>query len=369
MTFNTPDCPPVGNRFGQEQCPGSFQRWLKKYRFGLLALLLFTSMGLYPVSVKAEGICPDQLGEAIAPIVHDPQFRRAHWGILVQTLEPHLSPTTLYAYDAEQYFTPASNVKLLTTAAVLTRLEPQFQILTSVYHLTTQSGQQVLRIVGRGDPSLTEIELRQLVQQIAAQGISRIDLLLLDNQYFQGDPINSTWEWEDIQAGYGAAATSLMLNQNAIGLTLVPQALGEPLQVIWDQPTVGQSWQIANRTRTVRVDEAEALQVGRSFDQPILQIDGQLRVGSASEPVTISIPQPVPYFAEQFQRVLEEEGIRVIQVEMATGALPTDSTEVAAIASPLLAELLIETNQQSNNLYAEALLRILGKTQPVSGRS
>jgi D-alanyl-D-alanine carboxypeptidase/D-alanyl-D-alanine-endopeptidase (penicillin-binding protein 4) len=38
-------------------------------------------------------------------------------------------------------------------------------------------------------------------------------------------------------------------------------------------------------------------------------------------------------------------------------------TEIAAIESPPLSELLIEANQESVNLYAEALLRILGVLQ------
>jgi serine-type D-Ala-D-Ala carboxypeptidase/endopeptidase (penicillin-binding protein 4) len=324
-------------------------------------------MGLLPVSAQAEGICPAQLGAAIAPIVDAPQLRRAHWGIVVETQEP--VPTRLYAQNAEKLFTPASNVKLLTTAATLTRLGSEFRTRTSVYQIGDQVQQNVLRVVGRGDPSLTDVELQQLAQQIAKRGISQIDVLVLDDQYFQGDLINSTWEWEDIQAGYGAAANSLILNQNAIGLTLVPQDLGNPLQVVWDDPILEQDWQIENRSRTVAGHEPEFLQIGRSFDRPILQVAGQLRVGSASEPVAISVPQPATYFAKRFQHILGDVGVQVDQTRMATDALPADAKEIAGINSPPLAELLVETNQQSNNLYAETLLRLLGTAQPLPSSS
>ncbi|HEY9639668.1 MAG TPA: D-alanyl-D-alanine carboxypeptidase/D-alanyl-D-alanine-endopeptidase, partial [Coleofasciculaceae cyanobacterium] len=132
---------------------------------------------------------------------------------------------------------------------------------------------------------------------------------------------------------------------------------------------VGQDWQIENRSQTVAGDEPEFLQVGRNFERPILQIAGQLRVGSAPEPVSISVPQPAAYFAKRFQQVLRDAGIQVDQVKLATDALPAAAEEIAGITSPPLAELLKETNQQSNNLYAEALLRLLGTTQAAPDRS
>jgi len=334
------------------------------------SLLLLLQVGLLPA--KAQPLCPAQLEGAIAPIVNDPQFRRAHWGILVQTesnlLESN-SPSTLYAQNAEKFFMPASNAKLLTTAAALTRLGSQFRIRTSVYQMVNRVGDQatanILRIVGHGDPSLTDRQLQDLARQIRDRGMTQIDRLILDDQYFRGDAINPTWEWEDIQAGYGASVNSLIVNQNAIGLTLVPQGLGEPLQVAWDDPNDGPHWQINNRSRTVATDQPEFLQVGRSFSQPTLQVEGQLRVGSAAEPIAISVPQPLAYFAARFQQALKAAGIQVKQTQVADDGMidtaqPTQAIEIAAIESAPLAELLIETNQESNNLYAEAILRSLG---------
>ncbi len=322
---------------------------------------------------KAQLLCPAQLGGAIAPVVTNPQFRRAHWGILVQTEQSQ----TLYAQNAEEFFTPASNAKLLTTAAALTRLGPQFQIRTSVYQVR-QSNANILRVVGRGDPSLTDLQLQDLAQQIRDRGITQVDRLILDDQYFRGDAINLTWEWEDIQTGYGAVANSLIVNQNAIGLTLVPQRIGEPLQVVWEEPSMGQHWQINNRSHTVAPDQPEFLQVGRTANPLILQVEGQLRVGSAAEPIAISVPQPAAYFADRFRQALNAAGIQVKQTQIVdasdahgSGVHASDTQsvqlaqaiEIAAIESVPLTELLVETNQESNNLYAEAILRSLGANQ------
>jgi serine-type D-Ala-D-Ala carboxypeptidase/endopeptidase (penicillin-binding protein 4) len=308
-----------------------------------------------PTPAKAS-ICPAQLTDKISAITSRAEFRRSRWGILVQTLDDR---QTLYAQDDDHYFIPASNVKLLTTAAVLEVLGDRYTIRTSVY----QNDAGVVRLVGRGDPSLTNAELNQLAKQIGDRNITRINQLIADDSYFQGDPVNATWEWEDIQSGYGAPVNSLILNQNLIGLRLFPQNLGQPLRVVWDDPAEARGWQIENRSKTVAVTESESLQVGQELGRSRLRIQGQLRVGSASEAVAVAIPQPARNFLQRFKQALNQQNIQVIQSAIATEPAATPGSEIAAINSAPLASLITETNQESNNLYAESLLRTLGASQ------
>jgi serine-type D-Ala-D-Ala carboxypeptidase/endopeptidase (penicillin-binding protein 4) len=319
----------------------------------LLSLTVLVATFL-PVAAQAS-ICPAQLTERIAAITSRAEFRRSRWGILVQTLGDR---QTLYAQDADHYFIPASNVKLLTTAAALEVLGDRYTIRTSVYQ-----NDGAVRVVGRGDPSLTNSELDQLAKQISDRGITQIKQLIADDSYFQGDPVNSTWEWEDIQSGYGAPVNSLILNQNLMGLTLFPQNLGQPLRVVWDDPAEARGWRIENRSRTVAVTEPESLQVGRDLGQAQLHIQGQLRVGSAPEEVAIAIPQPARNFLQRFKQTLSKQGITVNQSSIATEPSATPGSEIAVVNSASLASLITEANQESNNLYAESLLRTLGASQ------
>lgn len=336
-------------------------------RSRLIALLcLSTSLGAWATPTHAQSaLCPAQLGAAIERLTTAPDVNRADWGILVQAqnVSPQAAPQPLYAQNADRYFVPASNAKLLTTAAVLQELGPSFRIRTSVYQLNSQPDQVVLQVVGRGDPSFDEQDLQQLVQQIRDRGITHINLLIGDDSYFQGDQINPTWEWDDIQAGYGAPVNSLILNENAIGFSLVPQAVGQPLQVTWDDPAQADQWQVNNRSQTVAASASEFVTVGRDFSQPVLDVEGQLRVGSAAEPVSVSIPRPAQFFMQQLLQRLTAANIRVDQSLITLTPLNEQGTEIAAIDSAPLADLLMETNQQSNNLYAEALLRSLGVHQ------
>lgn len=326
-------------------------------------LLLTATAAIGAPSPAKRSVCAVQLEQAIGPIISQPAYQRSRWGILIQTASTASSPAkTLYARDAQRYFIPASNVKLLTTAAALQKLGPSFRIRTSVYQSNPSSTASVsLRVVGHGDPSLTDAELKTLAQQLSTQGIRQVVQLVGDDQYFQGEPTNPSWDWEDVQAGYGAPVNSLILNQNAIGLQLFPQALGQPLQVVWENPAAAVGWRIENRSRTVAANVPEFLSVGRDLGQPILKVSGQLRVGSDPEPVAVAVLNPAQTFLQRFQTILAAEKITVAQTGLTSQPLAPTDVERGAIVSPPLATLLIETNQQSNNLYAEALLRTLGK--------
>ena len=308
-------------------------------------------------SKTPELICPAELGDRLNKIVDRPQFRRSRWGLLIQ---PLFSSQVLYSRDAENYFIPASNAKLLVTAAVLHKLGADYRIRTAVYGDRTN-----LRIVGRGDPSLDDAQLTSLAQQLYRRGIRRIDRLIADDSYFQEAAINPTWEWSDVQAGYGTSVNSLIVNENAIAFTLFPQTLGEPLRVVWDDPSEALGWKIENNSQSVAVDRPEFIEIGRDLQTPILHVNGQLRIGSLPEPTSVAVIDPTHYFLQYFRRKLEAIGITVAQSFVATTPQP-NTPELAAVESPPLSQLLVETNRWSNNLYAEALLRILGANSPNS---
>ena len=319
----------------------------------LLLLLSNSSAVVAQIPAVSGNICVVDLGAKIDAIANRAEFSRSRWGILIQPLS---STTTLYSRDSQKYFIPASNVKLLTTAAALQKLGADFRIKTSVY--SGENGN--LHIVGRGDPSIAEAQLKSLAQQLKQRGISRVNELIGDDSYFQGNAVNPNWEWEDAQAGYGAPINSLIFNQNAIELILSPQAIGQPLKVTFAEPKLTNQWQIENKSVTVGQNESEFVEVGRDFAQPILRVRGQLKAGAESESAYVAIVNPANNFLQHFQQALAAEGIAVKQALIAS-KYRNFTQELATVESPTLAELVKETNRESNNVYAEVLLRLLGK--------
>ena len=229
---------------------------------------------------------------------------------------------------------------------------------------STAANLTTLRIVGHGDPSLTTAKLNTLAQQLNQKGIKQVAQLIGDDTYFRGQAINPFWDLEDTLAGYGAGVNSLILNQNSINITLFPQGVGQSLRVQWDDPSDASSWQVDNQSVTVGAGEGESIDAVRDAKQWLITITGQLQAGSASEQVSVSVPNPGNYLVQKFRNALTRSKISVAKSTLvsATPASPSE-VELATIDSPPLSDLLYETNQESNNLYAEALLKTLGRVQ------
>lgn len=307
-------------------------------------------------SQPSASICPAQLDDRMSAIRTKYALSgRERWGILVETLSDR---NVLYRHNDRQYFIPASNTKLLTTAAALHRFDPQLRIRTPVYR--TANG---LRVVGRGDPSIGPAQLENLAGQVAASGIGRVEELIVEDGYLQGAPYNPHWQWEDVQAGYGAPSNSAVFDRNSIPFILFPQSAGQPLRVEWDDPQEAKRWRVENQTITVPEGEPEFIEVGRSLTEPILYVSGQLIAGSPSEPASVAVVNPGERFAQKFAQALERAGVEVGRTRVTMEAVAATGEEIGAIESPSIAELVMEVNQFSDNLYAQTLLRLMGAMQ------
>lgn len=326
---------------------------------GVLLIFLTSQIGFTSIAkaqtpvaptTTTKSICSSQLGTAIDAVINRPLFSRGRWGILIQPLS---TGPTLYSRDAQKYFTPASNLKLLTTAAALQELGANFRIRTSIY----QNGNGVLRVVGRGDPSLSDTELQKLAQQLKQKGINQIQQLSADDSYIQGDIVNPTWQWEDVQSNDGVPVSSFILNKNIFSFKLVPQAVGKSLQVLWIDPGEAKQWRIINQSITVPQNQPSYVNVTRELSGTVLRIQGQLATNSEESLIDLPVVDPNYYFLRRFRTALATKKITLGQTLVVNGGV--NQQEIAFVESPPLAELLAETNLNSNNLYAEALLRAL----------
>ncbi len=339
----------------------------KKNYFSLILLFISINIGSIqkiaqaqtpvPQFTNTKSICPAQLPFAINTIINRPQFSRVRWGILVKTLS---SEKILYSQDSQKYFIPASNIKLFTTAAALQQLGADFRIRTSIY----DDGNGVLRVVGRGDPSFKNDQFTILSKQLYQQGIRQINQLIADDSYFQGEVVNSSWQWEDIQAYYGATVNSLILNENASVLTFLPQTIGKPLKIKWTEATEAYRWKIENNSVTTQANEPSFVEVNRDLKGQVLRIKGQLAANSQPEVTALAVFDPIANFIRQFRQNLDREGITVKETVSNNLYKNEQQKEIATVESPPLSALVIETNVNSNNLYAEALLRSLAIKKP-----
>ncbi len=334
---------------------------LSRYRLGV-GLVGFT-LGMASLMPAGEAtLCPAELAERLDSALAEGSLDRAYVGMLVQTQAgPEADGQILYARNADQFFTPASNAKLLTSAAAIHHLGSNYRIRTSVYASPGPGGLTNLRVVGRGDPTLTERQLTDLAQQLAHGGMNRVNQLVLQDAYFPQFATNPTWEWGDAQWYYAPPVNSLILNRNSVTVQIAPTQVGRPLNILWPEGVQSQDWSIDNDTMTVGgQDEAVPLSLWRTGGDTGVRISGQLSSTAGPVSYDLAVLNPGQQFAGVLVRVLGNQGISVAQTEITDRDSPATGDEVAAIESPPLGELLVPTNRDSNNLYAEVLLKTLG---------
>jgi serine-type D-Ala-D-Ala carboxypeptidase/endopeptidase (penicillin-binding protein 4) len=331
------------------------------------------SASLIADSQTAPAICPSQLSTAINEIIDRPELRRYRWGIVVRSLN---GTNQLYNRDGDRLFIPASNLKLITTAVALRQLGAATKLRTSVYQLPGTGSATNLLVVGRGDPSLSIIGLRSIAQQLKQRGTSQIGQISFDDGYFRGEPIHGDWEWGDLSTDYAPAINGLMLNQNALSLNVTPQQVGMPLAYNWSDLSLN-NWQVDNQSLTAAANQASNVnafssavpKVIAAFGKPVLRLTGKL--AQNAEPMKIDLPvvNPVESFISGFRQSLIKEKITIGSTRLVLGQSTIGLSEIAAVESPPISELVREANLKSNNVYAEVLLKSIGRTHPQANLS
>ncbi|PSO49983.1 MAG: D-alanyl-D-alanine carboxypeptidase/D-alanyl-D-alanine-endopeptidase [Cyanobacteria bacterium SW_9_44_58] len=331
----------------------------KRFLF-VLPLALFNLIAkTSQANTENELICPSTLPEKINSILANSD-ETSRWGIKIQ---PWSSQQVLYQQNADKFFIPASTVKLFTTATALKQFNPKFQIKTPVYRQGKPPHLETLKIIGEGDPSLKSTDLEKLAQILNEKGVRSIEKIVLKTDKFAAFPINSTWEWEDVYAAYGTAATNLILDENSVTLTLTPQGIGESVETNWNNAIAASQWKVKNEAITAPANTDYQVQLQGKLGTSQLQLSGKLPQHIQTDVWHLAIAQPNHYFRDTLLTKLGEAGIAVNQIQL-SDSVAVKGEKIMEFASPPLTELIQTMNRNSNNLYAESLLKQVRASMP-----
>ncbi|MCS6817711.1 MAG: D-alanyl-D-alanine carboxypeptidase/D-alanyl-D-alanine-endopeptidase [Acidobacteriota bacterium] len=318
-----------------------------------------------------------QLERRVEEIIRRPEFATTRWGILVESLDRRM---VLLQREPDQLFTPASNMKLYTTAAALVRLGPDFRFRTSVYASARPDERGHVEgdviLYGRGDPNLSTRALTggyltpffELADQLVRAGVREIlGDIVGDESYFVGPRLGVGWEWDDLQWYYGAEVSALSVDDNFVDVVLRPgEREGDPVRVILSPPSPYMT--VLNRAVTTAEGTPQQIELERGLQDNVLEIRGMMPRESAGYRAAVAVHHPALYAATLFREALERRGVRVRGRVVAADwkvrrERPLDlrqMVELAAVESLPLSEEIRVLNKISQNLHAEILLRVLG---------
>jgi D-alanyl-D-alanine carboxypeptidase/D-alanyl-D-alanine-endopeptidase (penicillin-binding protein 4) len=269
---------------------------------------------------------------------------------------------SLYEHQAGVLLKPASNMKLLTAAAALALLRPEYRFRTSFYAAAEPTPAGIVRgglhIKGGGSPGLVGEEWWLIARRIRALGITRIEGdLIADDTFFDDVRRGPRWPSPSVDQPYNAPVGALSCFYNAVTVTVRPTTEGKPPEVLLDP--FGSYFKVVNRA--VTSGRGQDLRIGRQWDgrQNIIHVEG--RIGTNVAPVSAykSVEEPALYAASAFREAAQREGITVTG-GVAAGTVPAGARLLHVHESRPLADLVQDMNKESNNFMAESILKTIG---------
>ncbi len=275
----------------------------------------------------------------------------------------------LYSHNPDQPFTPASNMKLPISAAALDHFGPDHRCETRLYFYDDD-----LWIEGGGDPALGDPRLAKRrnepitavfdrwAAQLEARNIHEIPGdIIFDDSAFDAERTHDSWG-NGVLYWYGAPVSGLNFNDNCIDVTITPTTPGEPVQVSVAPPT--RNLRIINNCVTGDADAKHDPAIRKQPGAEVYEITGVCTQSDelASKPVD----DPGAFFVDALRTHLEDQHGIYVRGDIRRGPALSQQTKGAnqyliAVAHTSMRDIIWRINVHSQNMFAEAMCKLLGR--------
>ncbi len=299
---------------------------------------------------------------AVAQFIASPGLKHALIGFCVKDF----NGKTRYAYNQDKLLTPASIMKVVTTASALEILGDNYRYRTK---LSFSEEDSILVVTGSGDPTLgseysddkSRNFLSKWTSEVKDNKFSKKPLhVLVDDSLFGYDGISDQWTWEDIGNYYAAGAYGISFVDNSYKIYFNTLDSNSGAVIIQMEPNIPElTFQNNMQLNISGQDNGYIHGIPFSNDR---RITGNIPAGRSSFSIKGDIPDPGLLLAKSFADELRFDGITVVDYKTVRGR-HSDSSHLKPFyehVSPPLKDIVRQINVRSNNHYAEHLIRTIG---------
>lgn len=303
-----------------------------------------------------------KINELLREILAAPELEDAAVGVHIRDVQ---TGKTLFQRNGTRLMNPASNVKLVTTAAALAKLGPSYRFSTIAYRDPDLRGGTLngnLYVKGRGDPTLTNETLFGLVNEIALKGIDRIQGdVIVDDSFFDNIYEGPGWEQERSDQSYAAPMGALSVNFGTFSVRVVPGDGGYGAAKVMVWPNIPM-FEVSSDVVTRGSGTPRRLFVGTTQEGDKVKVTVRGFIASDDHlgaNIYKRVYEPTVYAGQVIYALLEMRGVK-IKGKVKVGRVGRGALPIAYLASEPLAEIISTLNKYSNNFIAEQILKTLG---------
>lgn len=292
-------------------------------------------------------------------------------GASVSTLAVRADDSAVVAaLNPDRAVAPASNTKLFTAALALDHLGPDDRFETTFSprgEIEDRALDGDLVLLGTGAPDLAPTDLSALADGVADR-VARVEGdLILDASRFEGPQLGPGRVWTDERHAYGARSSALALSGNIVAVT-VEGADGDV------------SVSVDPRTDVIEVDvdvtldpevpgdaeDGDALDIYRDSERERVRAEGRIPPGT-SKTVEVPVGSPVCHCGLAAREALAAAGVDVRGVVRIANRPPETGSDLAAVESAPVRDLVRTMNRNSDNFVADTLAREIAMTATGEG--
>ena len=276
---------------------------------------------------------------------------------------------TVYEHDAKELMIPASNMKLITTAAALKYLTADYEYVTRV----GLSG-NTLVIKGCGDPLLGDelIDMKynrpkswifkDIESKLKQNGVSTIEDIVVDSGIFDNECVHPSWPVDELNRSYACEISGLNFNVNCIKLTA--RNTGGQINLLMEPQTSFVT--LINEVKPI-TSGSGTIGAYRTQQPNRLTVRGECR--NEVGPIEVAIERPAAFFGYLLFEHLTQAGISTRGRFVEKVLDDSNNFKLLAEYRTSMRDCLERCHKDSLNLSAEALLKTIAAVNTPGGKN